>query len=500
MAQRSSRLIAGIYQVGQVITSGPLLTTCTAYNRNTSDVVGLLVIELPPGFEASAARQILSPLERRRAAQSQHVIHVYDWGFFGGRAYIATDPPRGIALNQLEDSENIDLARALDLATQMTRGVAVLQANGLVDTDLRPQLITVDTIGVDDRVQLDDVGLRSLFRQLGYVQGLGTSDIGYLDPRYMAPESIFQGVISSASDVYQLGIVLFELITGRPPFVGRTPAETGMLQSNHPVPRMTQFKHETPPELQAIVDCAMAKNPQQRYPHATAMLAALETVPRTRQLPGTGPRRAVAKQPTTQPGSLSFSSRGDGTTTSMTRLPQNTPIEALDTLIERMSVSSAESGTEKERVDPSDTLLESVNEYTQDSLADGGTLVPEDAPVYAYLDFEQPGEEPQRLAITSKYVIVGRVDPKRGITPEIDLTKLDAQATVSRQHARIRFEKTFFYIEDLKSRNKTRLGQLVLIPLKPELIQHGDEVWFGSVRMVFRLPGKQDMPVPKNLP
>ncbi|HEU5378889.1 MAG TPA: FHA domain-containing serine/threonine-protein kinase [Ktedonobacteraceae bacterium] len=496
MAQRNSRLIAGIYQVGQTIASGPLLTTYTAYNRNTSDVVGLLVIELPPGLEPGIVQQVLAPLERRRQAQSQHVIHVYDWGFFEGRAYIATDPPRGITLNQLEDNENIDLARALDLATQMARGVAVLQSYNIIDTDLRPQLITVDTIGLNDRVQLDDVGLRSIFRQLGYVQGLAISDIGYLDPRYMAPESIFQSSISSASDVYQLGIMLFELVTGRPPFVGRTPAETGMLQSNSPVPRMAQFKHETPPELQAVVECAMAKNPQQRYPHAAALLAALEAVPRVRKLTTTGPWQAV----TTRPGELLASVQGSSPTTSMISLPQNTPIEAIDTLIgKKASAPSNETAFEQANLDPGDTLLENVESQALDSTT-GGTLVPEDAQIYAYLDYEQPGEETQRLPVTGKYVIVGRADPKRGIMPEVDLTQLDAQATVSRQHARLRFEKTFFYIEDLKSRNKTRLSQLVLRPLKPELIQHGDEVWFGSVRMVFRLPGKRDTPLPKNLP
>ena len=76
----------------------------------------------------------------------------------------------------------------------------------------------------------------------------------------------------------------------------------------------------------------------------------------------------------------------------------------------------------------------------------------------------------------------------------IDLTAIDPRMTVSRQHVRIRYEETFFYVEDLKSRNKTRLGELTLIPLKPELLQHGDLLQFGSVRLVFRVPGMQDPP------
>lgn len=474
MSQRNSRLIAGVYQVGQMITSGPLLATYTAYNRNTSDVVGLLVIQLPPTFDPNTAQQLFAPLASRRKVQSPHVIRIYDWGVFGNQAYIATDPPRGITLQQLEDTENIDFARSLDLAAQMASGVAALQANGVIDTDLRPQMITVDTIGQNDRVQLDDVGLRVIFRQLGYAQSQGASDIGYFDPRYMAPESMYQGAISSASDVYQLGILLFELITGRPPFVGRTVAETGVMQSTGIVPRMVQFKHGTPPELQEIVDRALAKDPRQRYPHAAAMLAALEAAPRPRSQGTTGQWESGVARPATPQAEQPPASRNAGQTSEMTRFPNATPIDAADTVIENERVLRGET--------------------------DGGTVVPENAKVYAYLDLEKSGEETQRVPIQATYVIVGRVDPKRGIRPEVDLTALDPQATVSRQHARIRFERTFFYIEDLKSRNKTRLGELVLAPLKPELLQHGDVVHFGSIRMVFRVPGMQDKPTPKNLP
>lgn len=473
MVQRSSRLIAGIYHVGQILSSGPLLTTCTAYNRNTSDVVGLQIVALPAGYNPSVALQLLASLERRRALQSPHVIRVHDWGVYEGRAYIATDPPRGITLSQLEASEHIDLARALNLASQATRGVAVLQTQGIVDTDLRPQMLTVDTVGLNDRVQVDDVGLRLLFRQLGYVQGMNMYDIGYLDQRYLAPESIYQGTISSASDIYQLGILLFELVTGRPPFVGRTPAETGIMQHSSPVPRMTQFKHDTPPELQTVVERALAKDPMQRYPHAVAMLTALDAVPRPSNPVSVGNLYGLAPQATPRQG-LPVSSKGNGLTTEMAGVPQGASLDPEATLIE-----------EKEKLQ----RLPSAN-----------ALVSPGSQVYAYLDFEQAGVETQRLAITDPYVIVGRIDPKHGITPDIDLTPLDDQATVSRQHARIRFERTFFYLEDLKSRNKTRLGHLVLTPLKPELIQHGDEIWFGSLKMVFRLPGQPDMPLPKKLP
>jgi FHA domain len=128
------------------------------------------------------------------------------------------------------------------------------------------------------------------------------------------------------------------------------------------------------------------------------------------------------------------------------------------------------------------------------ALVDPAKTLPETADAYAYLCYEKDGAEVQRFAIAKKNVIVGRIDPKRGLSPDVDLTAIDQRMTVSRQHVRIRYEETFFYIEDLKSRNKTRLGELTLVPLKPELLQHGDIIQCGSVRLVFKVPGMRDMP------
>lgn len=125
-----------------------------------------------------------------------------------------------------------------------------------------------------------------------------------------------------------------------------------------------------------------------------------------------------------------------------------------------------------------------------------GSVAPVSAKIYAFLDIQQKEQDVQRIAITANAVIVGRVDPKRGFTPEIDLTPFDTTSTVSRQHARIYLEKNCFYIEDLKSRNQTRLGRVTLTPLKPEVLQNGDVVSFGSVKAAFHLLGTSELPMP----
>jgi pSer/pThr/pTyr-binding forkhead associated (FHA) protein len=122
-------------------------------------------------------------------------------------------------------------------------------------------------------------------------------------------------------------------------------------------------------------------------------------------------------------------------------------------------------------------------------------LAPESAKIYAFLDIQQNEQVVQRIALKESAVIIGRIDPKRGIAPDIDLTPFDASNTVSRQHARIHLAQDSFSLEDLNSRNKTRLGESILTPLKQEALQNGDVVSFGSVKATFRLLGTSELPV-----
>jgi hypothetical protein len=124
-----------------------------------------------------------------------------------------------------------------------------------------------------------------------------------------------------------------------------------------------------------------------------------------------------------------------------------------------------------------------------------GSVAPESAKIYAFLDVQQHEQVVQRLAITGKVMIVGRVDPEHGTTPEIDLTPMELSNTVSRRHAQIYRENNQFSIEDLHSRNKTRLRGLELSPHKPEALQNGDAITFGSVKATFRLLGASQLPV-----
>ena len=125
-----------------------------------------------------------------------------------------------------------------------------------------------------------------------------------------------------------------------------------------------------------------------------------------------------------------------------------------------------------------------------------GQVRPESVKTYAFLDIQQGEQVVQRIAITENTVVIGRVDPTRGIIPEIDLTPFDTTNSVSRRHARIRLENDGFALEDLQSRNKTRLGDSDLPPHEHHMLSNGDAVSFGAVKATFRLLGTSELPVP----
>lgn len=448
MSQRDTRLIGGIYRTGPLITSGGMLTIYTAFNHNTNDNVGLYVITLQTQEQIGTAQTLLQALAKRQGLYSPNVIRVLDWGIDENRAYIATDPPRGVTLQYVIDNENIDLRRSIDLIRQLLTGIQTLHKQGIHGLDLRPQLITVDTIGIDDRIQIDDIGLRALLLSLNYVSNQQSGDIGFLDPRYSAPEYITNGQIGPWSDIYQAGLLLFTLVTGRLPFVGRTPAETGVMQNSNPVPSIQQFKHDAPAALQAVIEQALAKDPSRRFPHADSFINSLNLIPiptRTRRYGHIEPEKASgAPQPNI------------GQTNEMPPLKIDDPSTMIPPQLRQTEVSE----------------------------------IPTITDAYAYLCFMHDNNKVKRFPITEKEVIVGRQDPKRGITPDIDLSKLDPKMTVSRHHARIKVEEAnHFTIEDLTSHNGTWLRGHKMTPSQAKLLHHDDSIRFGSVQTTFEIPG-----------
>jgi hypothetical protein len=124
-----------------------------------------------------------------------------------------------------------------------------------------------------------------------------------------------------------------------------------------------------------------------------------------------------------------------------------------------------------------------------------GTVTAETARSYAFLLVMQDEQIAHRFEISQDQAVIGRADPKRQIAPDIDLARFDSSQTVSRRHAAIHHENGVFSIEDLDSRNTTRVADATLSPGRALVLRDGDVLRLGSVRAVFRLLGTSHLPV-----
>ena len=170
--------------------------------------------------------------------------------YVDGREPEAADRPRG----------PLPVATALELAIEIARGLSFAHQQGLVHRDVKPQNVLLNG---DGQAKVTDFGIaRSLEVQHGMTQTgtvLGTSD-------YISPEQAQGRRVDEHTDVYSLGVVLYELLTGEVPFPGENFVAVAMQHINEPPPPVRDRRPDVPPRLEAAVQRAMAKDPSDRFP------------------------------------------------------------------------------------------------------------------------------------------------------------------------------------------------------------------------------------------
>jgi tRNA A-37 threonylcarbamoyl transferase component Bud32 len=211
--------------------------------------------------------------EARIVAQLSHpnIVTVIDRGEADGTPFIVFEYVDGKTLDEMVGRRGaLPIDEALEIAIASARGLAFAHRHGLVHRDVKPQNILLNG---DREPKVTDFGIaRSLDVKKGVTQTgtvLGTSS-------YIAPEQASGDGASVQSDVYSLGVVLFELLTGSVPFEGENFVTVAMRHINEPAPHVASLRPDVPPRLNAAVDRALAKNPRDRFPSMDAFAAELE--------------------------------------------------------------------------------------------------------------------------------------------------------------------------------------------------------------------------------
>src|ERR671936_2098943 len=213
--------------------------------------------------------------EAKNAAGLSHpnIVSIYDRGEAEGTYYIAMEYLEGRTLKELLVTHGpTPIPIAIDYARQILAALSFAHRNGIVHRDIKPHNIVVRK---DGRLKVTDFGIArsgaSQMTEAGSIVGTA---------QYLSPEQARGAPVDPRSDLYSLGVVLYEMLTGKVPFTGDTPVEIAMKHLSSVPKPPSEWRPEVPHDLDAVVMRALAKDPEQRYGSAEEMDADLARVAR----------------------------------------------------------------------------------------------------------------------------------------------------------------------------------------------------------------------------
>jgi serine/threonine protein kinase len=247
---------------------------------------------LPPQYNADPELKARFKREARAAAalNHPHIITIYDIGEHQGKTWMAMEYVDGESLKDLIVRQELDVDEALDIAVQICEGLGEAHRAGVVHRDIKPANILLDKNG---RVKIADFGLARLedaTALTGEGAVMGT-------PAYMSPEQVRGKKLDGRSDIFSLGVTLYELITRRLPFKGETRNAVFFAILNDEPEPLARYKRGVPAGLQRIMDKVLDKDREARYQHAADLRADLKRERKLLPQPGQSSTKFVAPKP-----------------------------------------------------------------------------------------------------------------------------------------------------------------------------------------------------------
>jgi serine/threonine protein kinase len=260
-------VVDGRYQVLAKVGGGGMADVWLAEDAHLQRRIALKVLH--PRFAQDREFVMRFQREAEAAAGLQHpnIVSVFDRGEFDGTYYIAMQYIEGPTLKQLIDS-GITIEQGVAVIRQVLQAAGYAHRQGIVHRDLKPQNVIVDPEG---KAVVTDFGIAragvSEITQTGSVMGT---------PHYLSPEQAQGFEVTAVSDLYSVGVMLYEALTGRVPFEGESAVAVAMKQVSQMPQRPSSIQPRVSPALDAVVMRALEKDPGQRFQSADAFIAALD--------------------------------------------------------------------------------------------------------------------------------------------------------------------------------------------------------------------------------
>ena len=265
----TGRLVDSRYEIVDLVARGGMATVYRAYDRRLDRVVGLKLMHAhladSPDFVARFRR------EARAAARLSNpgVVAVYDQGSLEGVAYLIMEYVEGPNLRDLMAAGPLSVREALGLTAQILRPLGAAHRAGLVHRDIKPENVLLPADGSVAKVA--DFGLARAVTEV--TQTTTGNVLGTV--AYLAPELITAGSSSPCADVFSVGVIIYELLTGEQPFIADSPIQIAFRNVHEDIPPPSALAQDLPADVDELVSAMTRRDPKQRPQHADEALALL---------------------------------------------------------------------------------------------------------------------------------------------------------------------------------------------------------------------------------
>lgn len=256
------------FEVLGVLGTGGFGVVYRARDRALHDVVALKVLRRELVGDAAALERLKSELRLARRVTHRHVLRTHDFGELDQVAFISMEYVPGVTLRHLlEHGGQLPLAAVMRIARQLMAGLEAAHGMGVLHGDIKPENLLLEPTG---NLKLTDFGIARPLRsgQPSYGRLAGTL-------HYLSPDQLQGRELDARSDLYACGVVMFEMLTGRRPFVTSNAAELFDMQTNQDPPRPRSLRSEIPAALDELVVACLAREPSARPATASELCARL---------------------------------------------------------------------------------------------------------------------------------------------------------------------------------------------------------------------------------